>query len=479
MDEFSAVSVIALRAVETSEQARALWSDEDRAWASRAAAEVVGAESTPEAFVARRAMLAIEKLGTRHPALPRAVRALRWRPWVGTVIVALAFALGVFVDQVDAARRVNVLAPPVLGLLLWNLFVYLAVAIGYVLRYGDEGTAGPLRRAVKRVAGGLSLPRRAGPLRGAILAFIDEWARRSAALYGMRSARILHLAAAALAFGVIAGIYVRGLAFEYRASWESTFLDPPAVRAILAIAYAPGAFITGISVPDVAAVSAIRSPGGENAARWLHLMVATLVAVVIIPRLLLALAAGIVERHRAANLPLPLEEPYFQRLLRGYRGRAARVRVIPYSYAPGPQALAGLEAVVARAFGGSAAIVVAQPVAYGAEDASASLSRPEAGTTFIALFNASATPEREVHGAFLAALARHNAGAEAVLALIDESALAARWHGESTRVSDRRAAWTRMSEEAGVPAVCIDLVAPDLAAAENAIDRAITGAGGR
>ena len=475
MDEFSALNVIALRAVETSDGARTLWSDEDRAWASRAAAEVVGAESKPDAFLARRAMLAIEKLGVRHPALPRAARAMRWRPWVGTAIVAMGFALGVFLDQVDAARRVNVLAPPVLGLLLWNLFVYLAVAIGYVLRYGDDARAGPLRRAVTRVAGGLSLPRRAGPLRGAILAFVDEWARRSAALYGMRAARILHLAAAALALGVIAGIYVRGIAFEYRASWESTFLDPPAVRAVLAIAYAPGAFITGISVPDVAAVSAIRSPEGENAARWLHLMAATLAAVVIVPRLLLAFVAGVVERHRAANLSLPLEEPYFQRLLRGYRGGAARVRVIPYSYAPGSAALAGLEAVVARAFGGSAAIVVAQPVAYGAEDASAGLPKPAAGTTLVALFNASATPEREVHGAFLATLARHHAGAEALLALVDESGLAARWHGESARVSDRRAAWTRMSEEAGVPAVFVDLAAPDLAAAESAIDQAVTG----
>ena len=62
---------------------------------------------------------------------------------------------------------------------------------------------------------------------------------------------------------------------------------------------------------------------------------------------------GLVERYRAAHLPLPLDEPYFQRLLRGYRGRPARVRVIPFSYTPAPAALAGLEAVVARAFGGS------------------------------------------------------------------------------------------------------------------------------
>ncbi|HEY2862841.1 MAG TPA: DUF2868 domain-containing protein [Casimicrobiaceae bacterium] len=473
MDEFSALNVIALRAVETADGARTFWNDDDRAWASRAAAEVVGAEGTPEAFLARRATLGIEKLGVRKPALPRAVRALRWRPWVGTAAVALAFILGVFLDQIDASRRVNVMAPPVLGLLLWNLGVYVAVAIEYVLRYGDDASAGPLRRAVTRMAGGLSLPRRGEALRGVVLAFVDEWARRSAPLYGMRAARILHLAAAALAVGVIGGVYVRGLVLEYRASWESTFLEPPAVHSILAIAYAPGALITGIGVPDIAAVAAIRSPGGENAARWLHLMAATLAAVVVVPRLLLAFLAGLVERHRAANLPLPLDEPYFQRLLRGYRGGAARVRVIPYSYAPGPAALAGLESVIARAFGGGAAIVVAQPVAYGAEDSSAGLPKVAAGTTFVALFNASATPEREVHGAFMEILARQGASAEAILALVDESGLAARWHGEHARMLDRRAAWMRMSEEVGVPTVFVDLAAPDLVAAEHAIDQAI------
>src|SRR5512143_4304473 len=111
MDESATLSVVALRAIETADGARTLWSDVDRAWASRAAAEVVGEAGGPEAFLARRAPLAIERLGTRYPALPRAVRALRWRPWVGTVIVALAFALGVLVDRIGGAQRINVLAP--------------------------------------------------------------------------------------------------------------------------------------------------------------------------------------------------------------------------------------------------------------------------------------------------------------------------------------------------------------------------------
>jgi hypothetical protein len=306
-------------------------------------------------------------------------------------------------------------------------------------------------------------------MRDSIVAFFGDWTRRSVALYGFRAARILHFAAAALAAGVIAGLYLRGLAFEYRATWESTFLDAPTVRSIVAFAYAPGAFLTGIRVPDVDAIAAIRSPAGENAARWLHLMTATIVAVVIVPRLLLALIARAFEHHRAARLLLPLDEPYFQRLLRAFRGRPARVRVIPYSHTPAPAAIAGLEAVIARTFG-NVAVTFAQPVVYGADDVPAG---DGAGATFVVLFNASATPEREVHGAFLAALARAHPGAEALVALIDESAWAAHWKSTPARISERRVAWRQLGEEAHVPTVFVDLLAPDIAAAENAFDEAI------
>ena len=40
MDEARALDVVAVRAVEAADSARALWSDDERAWASRAAAEV-------------------------------------------------------------------------------------------------------------------------------------------------------------------------------------------------------------------------------------------------------------------------------------------------------------------------------------------------------------------------------------------------------------------------------------------------------
>jgi hypothetical protein len=472
MDESQALDVVTVRAVEVADTARVLWSDDERAWASRAAAEVVGADAAPATFLARRAALVLERLGARQALLPRTVRALRWRPWIGAALAAIAFVLGIFLDQVDRAQRINILAPPVLGLLAWNLAVYAFIAVGYVLHYGDGGAPGPLRRALAAIAGGRSPSRRAarGTLQDALVALVADWGARSAPLQSARAVRMLHVAAAALAAGVIAGLYVRGLAFEYRATWQSTFLDAPAVHAIARAAYAPGALLLRMPVPDAAAVAAIRAPSSANAAQWIHLMAATVSAIVILPRLLLALGARLIERHRAANFVVPLEDPYFRRLLRGFHGGAARVRVIPYSHAPDTAAIAGLESIVARVFGGGAAMTVTAPVAYGDD-----VEFPDGGdTALVALFNASATPEREVHGAFLEALAAHGASP---VALVDASAWAAHWAGEPARLDARRAAWQRLGDDAGVHMVFAELAAPDVAAAVAEFEGAMAGDG--
>ncbi len=478
MNESAALDVVAVRAIESADRERVVWSDGDRAWATRAAAEVVGEGGAADAFLARRAQFALERLGERYRTLPRAVRSLRWRPWVGHAVVAGAAVVGVAIDLVGSAQRINVLAPPMLGLLLWNLAVYAAMVIGYVVRYGDARAAGPLRRSVVRLAAGERwLHARLGaPLRSAMAALTIDWARVATALYGARAARILHLAAAAFALGVIAGLYLRGIAFEYRATWESTFLEPSTVRALLALALAPGAYVIGVPVPDVAQVTAIRAPGAENAARWLHLMAATLLLVVVLPRCALALAAWLRERHRAARLPLAQDEPYFQRLLRGFQSGSVPVRVVPYSYAPAPASIAGLTAILARALGGNAALTVAPAVGYGDEDDPRAQTEPAAPGPIVALFNLAATPEREAHGAFVAAMAARAGAAHPLLAVIDETALRARWGNDERRLDERRALWRDLLSAARIVPAFVDLAAPDVPAAEAAIDAALAAA---
>ena len=49
MNERTAIAVAAVRAVETTDRAHVVWTDADRTWASRAAAEVVGEGAQPQA----------------------------------------------------------------------------------------------------------------------------------------------------------------------------------------------------------------------------------------------------------------------------------------------------------------------------------------------------------------------------------------------------------------------------------------------
>jgi hypothetical protein len=99
MDEVAALEISAVRALELRDPARVVWTEADRAWASRAAAEVVGEQADSATFLARRARLALERISGHAKALPRAARTLRWRPWVAWTIIGGAFVLGVIVDR--------------------------------------------------------------------------------------------------------------------------------------------------------------------------------------------------------------------------------------------------------------------------------------------------------------------------------------------------------------------------------------------
>ncbi|PWC05234.1 hypothetical protein DCE94_02745 [Agromyces badenianii] len=134
-----------------------------------------------------------------------------------------------------------------------------------------RGAAGPvlsllIRAASVRASGDSNRADAATAARRTVLAALPATGRASPHRSTERAARVLHLAAAATALGLIADLYLRGLAFECRASWESTFLGGEQVHALLAVTLAPGSWLTGIPVLDVAAIEAIRAPASENEA---------------------------------------------------------------------------------------------------------------------------------------------------------------------------------------------------------------------
>ncbi len=176
-----------------------------------------------------------------------------------------------------------------------------------------------------------------------------RWRWRAAAL-------LLHLAAAALALGLVAGLYLRGLVLDFRAGWQSTFLDAATVRAVLATLLAPAVALTGIAVPDAAALEALRvgpdRAATAAAAPWIHLYAAMLAAV----RGAAAAGPGGVVGARArggcrAAVAAAGRRPISSACCANTAAARRRVQVLPHGAAPTPQAALGLRALLAQVLG--------------------------------------------------------------------------------------------------------------------------------
>src|SRR5690348_8879827 len=179
MDERSARDVVLVRAIETVDTARETWTDDDRAWALRTTGEIVGERAPADVFLARRADLVLERLRGRFPRLA-ALGAIRpGRAWVGLVVVLVAFVLGVVGADVGPAHAINLLAPPVLALLAWNLGVYVLL-VAHVATRRRSGESGPLRRAIVHGLRDVARASRAklapAPLAAALQRFASDWA---------------------------------------------------------------------------------------------------------------------------------------------------------------------------------------------------------------------------------------------------------------------------------------------------------------
>jgi hypothetical protein len=252
------------------------------------------------------------------------------------------------------------------------------------------------------------------------------------------------------------------------------------MRTVLVALLGPASAITGIAIPDAAGLEAIRFPGseGEIAAPWIHLYAVTTAMVVLLPRVLLALAHRFAERRLARRFPLPLDDPYFRALAREHSGASTKIWIVPYSFRPSPRAVLGLNDLLARVFGARVDVGIAPTVALGGEDGlPGDVAPPADAACAAALFSLAATPERENHGAFCDALAARLPPGTPLIVLVDESAFARRFAqptgSDAQRRAERRASWTRMLAEHGFEPVFADLEAKAPGEAHAALNAAL------
>lgn len=489
-------SILLVKAIEESDRAGTLIPLADRIAASREARRAAGDAAVPGEVIEQgtlseaaqrmgveRARILLGKIVARHPFVDTVLNVAGGPAWAAWVLVALGLFLGFALSALDGTRRINVLAFPLLGVVLWNLAVYVAIFAGWIRAHP---TTKPPRRRLPEMLAHLGMDRvsrlvvKSGafnaPLAEALGRFTKEWFEVARQLLVARATRVFHLSAAAVGIGLIAGLYLRGIAFDYQAGWESTFFDASRVRAVLSVIYGPASFITGIPIPDVAHLEPIRwkdGTGGERAAPWIHLLAATAALFAVLPRVALALLATISISRWSRRAPLPPSlTAYFRTAFGALGGVIGRglVTVIPYAYEPSDAARAGLRALLPHALGESLTLDPRAPVRYGDEEEFLQgLGDAGKPAVVVLLFNLAATAEEENHGAVIAGvrdwLAAKQPHAQ-LLVLVDEGPYAARMAadgGADERVAERRRAWHKFVAAHGLGSCIVNLAAAERA----------------
>ena len=480
MNEAAARKIVLMRAIENADVSQQLLTEDDRAYAGKSAYELAQWDAadrksavTPALFLEKRAEQILKKLTERAPAFAAVVKPRGTLRALGLALPVLAFLVGALADRIGNPHRVDLLSAPLLIIIGWNLAVYLLLLFwGVAQAFGKpRAPAAWLRHwAAASTAKPRKLP---STLATAVTRFATEWATLSAPLIQARVGRMMHLSAAALAFGAICSLYLRGLLSQYQAGWESTFLDAPQVHALLQIVFTPATWVfqlPGFSLADVRGLQGTVSTSAAKGALWVHLYAATLLLLVMLPRGALALLSRWKERKLQRNFPLDLGLPYFRKLTARIGPAAPAVlRVLPYSFTLDEAREAGL-VNLARALLGEQARVMLRPVtAYGEsiEDATTGKATPDPANSTIAqtalLFNLSATPELESHGAFIDQMARGNVAS--LLVFIDESGYLERLGkqgGADTRLRERISLWQQFCEQHKVRARVVNLLNPQV-----------------
>jgi flagellar biosynthesis protein FliQ len=472
--------VLLVKAVEETDPTHALLPLADREQATRETLRELGL-TTADFDTARpgrrharalteRSQRLAASLDQRFPVLKSLLERVRWPAWLTVLLLVGALVSGILLSALQEARRINILAFPFLGVIVWNLVIYLLLGAAWlrkiaglvgpaVMPVRGRGLAAIAGRAVARPL--RAIARRSGEvhvgLGRAVEAFVTEWARLSPPIAGALARRLLHLGSATLALGLIAGLYFRGIVFRYEAGWESTFLGPSQVLDVLRVVYGPAARLSGVALPaSTDAVAALRwdgAGGGGDAAPWIHLIAVTLAIYVVIPRTALAVAGWLAELRSTYFAGMPPSLAAYARRVFGAAGRGMRSAVAvvkPYAYEPPAGTLAALQSMLARHLG-TAVRLATQPVLdYGEEALAGGLEAgpgAPAAEAHVLLFSLGATPESENHGVVVATVrdaVQRARPAPELLIVVDEAPYAARMGLDDSyerRLDERRQLW--------------------------------------
>lgn len=415
-------------------------------------------------WLSRRATGAISCLTRTHgqvASLPR-----RHLPWSLVIagICLLAFATGIASDRIANHKTINVISAPLLAILAWNFLAYLWNLVTLLLPAKRQASGAGIRTLFATAIGiGIGKPH-LPPGRGTHPEwekfrgnFLARWRTIVEQSELLTLAAALHLGAASLALGQIAGLYLGGLIRRYHAVWESTFLDRADFEKLAQFLFAPARWLTGLPVEITAEMEASATNTGVPADNWIHLCAATLFLLVLIPRLGLALMARTRAQSAWRNATGKLDlSDYAAGLLRQASGSGMDVAVITC----GPKLPEGAHEQLTRslqyAIGKPRSLRFLEGPAYGEED-DYRTGLDEAPHVTLLVFPLTTTPEDETQGLLAESVSRaagtpsQGGGHSIALLFADRFESKFRNLPEFTdRLQEREAAWSHILSPRGV-----------------------------
>jgi hypothetical protein len=357
-------SVLLVHAIEQSDVGGDALSLEDRAQASREAADGHQVPAAPdtskqidgdsERFLTRRAEALLARLRVRSPGVDRILAAAAGPTGLDRSFLVLAFALGVALAFADGGRRIDIFAYPLIGLVLWNLIAYVVLIVrnfqaprqtarpaGTVLvREALAGRSdGFFRRLLLRAYANRVRTRIDAlithsigfnaPLAPGLRRFAADWWEIGVPLFRDRSRRLLHLTAILVAAGLMTGYGLRGWLLRQVAGWGTSVFGPSSARTALVTLYGAGSAVSGVPIPSAHDLQALAwtgaAAGGGPAGQWLYLIDWTALLYIVLPRLLAVIITTLSLWRHSATLRTP---PSFA----GYLAAVLR----PLSPAPEP-----------------------------------------------------------------------------------------------------------------------------------------------
>lgn len=397
---------------------------------------IAGKDPKEKALVRAKLVLSRRSLKpSRVPTLPTGL-------FTGALMLS-AYFLGVMTDRFSSEGAVvNLLSPALLLILFWQIALYALLLVGTIaapLGWKPKWPGRELFAALLSRLRILTVSKQTLRERPLWLSLLTPALRSEAA-------RAFHLAAAALGAGLLTGLAFRGIGTAYTVGWTSTWLagHEAWLAALFSATYGLVPLeLFGIPFPDAAAIAEmnlrVNAQGSPDAAAWLLRLMGLVAIVVILPRLLLAFFAG--RRAKAARTrfvwideqdePAPVST---QRSVASFSEGATVLTTVPADDSLRRRTAALLMQPDARW----------RTVDVWKDDPESALATVDTETAVL-LFDATATPEEEVHGHWIDAVGRRQP--DAVTLLVDLSGLEAQFGAESERLTARKALWESFAAE--------------------------------